>query len=359
MEDIAYTLSEDRLLHPHQDQNDVSGYVIYYCWFGYFLLMAWTLRMIVSKNMKLLKSISATILDHIDFVISAVFVGYLFVICEFIAITVYLGDLYSTTFHLYLWIPTLFGFIIILLKVMKICYEKKCNWEKSDGLKLLISIFGMGMQLFLIYIYCYALPTFLLLLVYPTKIITVVAYLTTFIFVTSIVSSISIHLIIVYAKDYLKIGHCTCTCIMMIFNAISILVHPFIVFVAVIQFLYVLVLGQASAISAGPYTVLSLIPTAAISAASWLVRNKIFSSVDEKEDKKEPNKKNEDSATNSEAPTIVVNEDTPSNGSGNDQEVVINEDAPPLNDQELDVNEDNGNDQEVIVNENIPLNQEI
>ena len=349
MEDIAYTLSEDRLLHPQQDQNDVSGYVIYYCWFGYFLIMAWTLHMVVSKNMKLnyfLRSISATILDHIDFVISAVFVGYLFVICEFIAITVYLGDLYYTTFHLYLWIPTLSGFIMILFKVMKICCKKKCNWEKSDGLKLLISIFNMGMLLFLIYIYCYALPTFLLLLVYPTKIITVIAYLTTFIFIASIVSSISIHLIIVYVRNYLKIGHCTCTCIMMFFNAISIFVHPFIVFVAVIQFLYVLVLGQASAISAGPYTVLSLIPTAAISVAGWLIRNKIFSSVDEKEDKKTSNQENKDSATNSEAPTIVVNEDTqPSNGSGNDQEVVVNE--------------DNGNNQEVIVNENIPLNQEI
>jgi hypothetical protein len=317
-DDIAYTLSEDRLLHPLQDQDDVSGYVVYYCWFGYFLLMAWMMHTIVSNNMKVLKSLTTTILEHIDFVLSAVFVGYLFIICEFIATTVYLRDLYSFTFHLYIWGPSLIGFIFVFLKVMHVCY-KKCNKQStlSDSVKLLITIFVIGILLFLIHIYCYALPTFLLLLVYPTKIITVVAYLTTFIFVTSIISSISIHLIIVFYNNFRKVG--CCTSVMMFINAIFIFLHPFLMFIIMIQFLYVLVLGEASAISAGPYTVLSLIPTAAISAAGWLVKNKVFSSIDEEEEDNsqlQENEENEESAANnhandSEALTLVVNEDTP------------------------------------------------
>ena len=99
-------------------------------------------------------------------------------------------------------------------------------------------------------------------------------------------------------------------------------------FALVIQFLYQLVLGEASAVSAGPYTVLSLIPSAAISAAGWLVKNKVFSSITEKEDKdkvssnenKDENEDEKKSATNNgELLTLVVNEETPFNG--NDREV--------------------------------------
>ena len=331
--DIAYTLSEDRLLcmhrriYPLQDQYDAAYYVLFYYYsFGYFFLVFWI--MIFLKNKKLLKSVSTTIKDHIDFVISAVFVGYLFVISEFIAIAVYFGDdHYSLAFHLYLWTSTLIGFLIILIWIICVCCYKKRNWEKADVLKLLHAIFAIGIVLFLLHIYYYSLPTFLLLLVYPTKVITVVAYLTTFVFVTIIISSISIHQIIVYIISYHKFGlpklDC-CRCIILIVNTIFVLVYPVFVFVLVIQFLYLLVLGEASAISAGPYTVLSLIPTAAISAAIWLVKNKVFvnSNIDiyKKEDKNKSNEDKNISATNdSEALTLVVNEDTPFNG--NDQEM--------------------------------------
>ena len=58
---------------------------------------------------------------------------------------------------------------------------------------------------------------------------------------------------------------------------IYLLVFPVIMFAIVINLLYPLVLGEASAISAGPYTVLSLIPTAVVSALTWLIKNKVFS----------------------------------------------------------------------------------
>ena len=307
VEDIAYTLSEDRLLHPEQDQTDVSYYIVGYCGFGYGLAITFMLHVKASKkhNMKLLISVSNTIWDHIDIVKSAVFVGYLVIICEFITTTVYFRSRLTVVFHLLLWFPSLLGFLAILYKVMHICYYKK---YKSDGLNLLIGIFAMGIAMFLFYIYCYALPTFLLLLVYPTKIITVVAYLITFMFITSIVSFISIRPIIAYYHKA-TIGR-----FMMFVSAVSIFAYPFLIFAIVIQFLYVLVLGEASAISTGPYTVLSLIPTAAISAAGWLIKNKVFSSVSEEEDNNNHNKENEESAIkDDEALTLklLVNEDTP------------------------------------------------
>ncbi len=124
-------------MHPLEDQDDASDYVVFNCLFGYFFVVAWMMHTIVSKNMKLLKSLIITIRDHIDLVISAVFVGYLFVICEFIATTVYLRDLYSFEFHLCLWVPSLVGFISIFFKIMHVCYKKckKQSQTQSDALK--------------------------------------------------------------------------------------------------------------------------------------------------------------------------------------------------------------------------------
>ena len=114
---------------------------------------------------------------------------------------------------------------------------------------------------------------------------------------------------------------------MIIFYIIIIFLLPFPIFIVVIQFLYSLVLGEASAISAGPYTVLSLIPSAAISVATWLVKNKVFSSGAKKEDKiKESDKKmdgnkskKKSTANNGKTVTLVIDEETPI--TRNDQEV--------------------------------------
>jgi hypothetical protein len=147
--------------------------------------------------------------------------------------------------------------------------------------------------------------------VYPAKVITVVAYLTAFIFVAIIMSSTPIHLIIVFYNNFHKFG--CCTSVMMFVGAIMFLLHPFLMFVIVFLFLYILVLGEASAISEGQYTVLSLIPIA-ISATGWLIKNKVLniSSISEKEDSNEPNQENEEPAVNDgENLTLVVNEDTP------------------------------------------------
>jgi hypothetical protein len=106
--DVAFTLSKDRLSNPLQDQDDIMVYVRNYVGFGYFLFIAWVMHIGVSKNMKHLKSISSTIKEHIDLIISTVFIGYIFVICEFIAITVYFRDLFFSELHMFLWIPSLY-----------------------------------------------------------------------------------------------------------------------------------------------------------------------------------------------------------------------------------------------------------
>ncbi len=164
--------------------------------------------------------------------------------------------------------------------------------------------------------------------------IAVVAYLITFVFVTTIMFSISIHLIIAFHENFRRVG--CCKSIMILIYAIITFLNPFLMFVVMIQFLYVLVLGEASAISSGPYTVLSLIPTAAVSAASWLLKNKVFSSssVNEKEDKKKSNQEKENkkkSATNNgEAPTLVVKNDKKKSATNNGEAptLVVNEETP-------------------------------
>ena len=323
--DIAYTLSEDRILHPLDDLTDISSYIKYYCYFGFFLLMVWGFHMLISGNMRLLESMHTKFAEHIELVIPAFGVGFLFIVSEFLTAMAYLKDFFIfIQFRLYVWLPTLYVLLHILYKIVRVCC-KKCK-EKSDYVKAIITSLTLIVLLFLIHIYCYALPTFLLLLVYPTKVITIVAYLITFIFAASIIFSVSMRLIIVSAVNYKAIG--LFKSIMMIINGILVFLQPIFMYVIVMRFLYGLVLGEASAISAGPYTVLSLIPTAAISAAGWLVKNKVFSSIDEKEDKDKESDENEDenedkSPTNNgeaNALTLVVNEETPFNGNSREIE---------------------------------------
>ena len=100
---IAYTLSEDRIMHPLEDQDDIlSEYIIYYCLFGYFLIMIFMLNMGISNNTKLLESVSKNILEHLELIMSAIFVGFLLVISEFIATAIYFKDItYINGFHIH------------------------------------------------------------------------------------------------------------------------------------------------------------------------------------------------------------------------------------------------------------------
>ena len=127
----------------------------------------------------------------------------------------------------------------------------------------------------------------------------------------------------------------------MVTNGVIMLILPFLSSIFLFQFLYALVLSEASAITAGPYTILSLIPSAAVSVAIWMIKNKVFSDTESptsnEENTTEGNKtQNENSienetqstddqsllssneANDGQRLTLVVNADSP-NGNNRDQ----------------------------------------
>ena len=64
--------------------------------------------------------------------------------------------------------------------------------------------------------------------------------------------------------------------VMLVMNIGLMFVMPVFLFGALIHLVYALVLGQASAITAGPYTIISLIPSIAITLSSWMIKRKLF-----------------------------------------------------------------------------------
>ena len=58
-------------------------------------------------------------------------------------------------------------------------------------------------------------------------------------------------------------------------------IYPVLSFAIMFEFLYSLVLNRASAITTVPNTLLSLLPSAAISGISWMLRKKFMSTSDE------------------------------------------------------------------------------
>ena len=122
-------------------------------------------------------------------------------------------------------------------------------------------------------IYHYSLPAFLLLLVYPTKVIIIVTCLIAFVFTAIVLCSVPLLMwrpIILYVA--LKHKHICVKVGMHLVHALYILLSPttiILLFVVLFQLVYALMLIQPSSITNGPvYTVLSLIPSAAISLIS-------------------------------------------------------------------------------------------
>ena len=139
--------------------------------------------------------------------------------------------------------------------------------------------------------YWFALPTFLFLLVYPINVVAVFAYMAAFTFtlIVSITAACS------------GSGHTKCSCSMRIFHNCAlvwnILVLLIYLFVVLVTILYVIAIGKTSVISFSFYGVLSLLPSVAITAVSWMLKNKLF-----KEDDKgnEPGRQDNGPGTDSE-----------------------------------------------------------
>ena len=118
-------------------------------------------------------------------------------------------------------------------------------------------------------------------------------------------------------------------CCFMSLNFVLFSICPILMFIVMIQFLYALVLGEASAITAGPYTILSLIPTAVISAISWMLKNKMFGGEEEKSPI-DANNNQYQHVENEENTTVPLNPEEPhSNESGENLNLVVQNDDDP------------------------------
>ena len=210
----------------------------------------------------LLKYIKSTLIDYLYFFYSLIMIVSVVLFAEFVALFVYIKDNPIPLFHIYIWLYVLFFYLIMALIICML----KCNCRVSAPLCVLLQ-----MVLYLGLIYFYALPTFLLLLVYPAKVIAIVAYLITYVFSGAMICSV----LILLCKHKLRTTSLYSVSIATFFIFYFLFVFLFTLGM-VFPLVYALVFGQLSAITAGPYTVLSLIPTAAISIASWILKTKIF-----------------------------------------------------------------------------------
>ena len=278
-DDIAYTLSEERILYPDEDKTDLNWEYIVYCFFGIMLLLVGLYNMAISKKRHLLKFLSAQVKDHVELTISTALLGYLLIISEFIAISVRIADDMFFGLHVYPWLATCFSLFYVGYSVVIGCVslKRRLSAELSTAIK---DIFlGLVFILFYLHVYCYALPTFLLLLVYPTNMIAVVAYLIAVVFVASAILSVCLRMCIIGFTNRSSNSRCgyLMTCITIIMNTGFFFAFPIFMTLLMFKLLYDIVLSEASPITAGPYTVLSLIPSVAISVATWMIKNKVFS----------------------------------------------------------------------------------
>ena len=168
---------------------------------------------------------------------------------------------------------------------------------------------------YLLLIYHYTLPTFLLMLVYPMKVIIIVAYLIAFVYIPIIVFPISLLIFkhVVKTLKYKRICIRVCAHIYLLYIPLYVFI---ICLFLIVLFLvvYVLLLNQSLSFTIGPvYTVLSLIPTAAISFVSWMLKTKVFQleEIKNAEDTNEQIAANNDSDSEEEhIPLLTVDENS-------------------------------------------------
>ena len=185
-------------------------------------------------------------------------------------------------------------------------------FKKINHKKLLIFCFS---GLILIYVCNYALPTFLFLLVYPIKVIVVAAYFISYLFSITLLSAICLEFSRRIVVKHKMSNYRICVLVMYVLMFLS---YPVIFFAFMFQVLYALVLSRASAIASIPNTFLSLLPTAAISVVSWILRKKFTNTyVENANTETNPTAETENTSQNIHAPRS--NEDN-TNSSTNEEE---------------------------------------
>lgn len=253
---------------------DLTSYICGYLVFGLFLLSTALMVMMVITlvQKRLLQYAKNVLINYHYFVRSMITIGSAILFSEFIAMCIYRKNNPIIVFQTIIWlcVSTIYSSMFFCL----------CLSACSGGRKLSTPIIVLHhFILYLILIYIYGLPTFLLLLVYPTKVIAIVSYLITYVFSGTMICSILVLLWKQIVHQYStrptnqpSTSYFPTIFILFTFCFLVLLVSLGMVFPLV----YALVFGQLSAVAAGPYTVLSLIPSAAISLSSWMLKAKMF-----------------------------------------------------------------------------------
>jgi hypothetical protein len=122
-------------------------------------------------------------------------------------------------------------------------------------------------------------PAFVLAFAYPTRVITIFAFIATFLILSIVFLTTFIKKLGVIFKDvrFIKV-------------IVSIIILMFLLlyfFLFIFALLYSLVIGRASVVSSAPLAVLSLLPSILISIAAWVMKSTMLDNDNERNDKKD------------------------------------------------------------------------
>ena len=276
-EDIGYALSEDDVstLPPH---SIVNGYLALYDGIGYVLILVayvtYTIALIRNKATQLQLSYC----DNIS--LSTVVIGGAWMIFEFIETLRHI--IQDSPMLIVVWVYTAIAYMTFLLPV-SLRFMWRCIKRSKKSKEVCNICPVLHIATYLLLVYHFALPTFLLFLVHPMKVITTFAYLITAIFVAIIVCSAYAMIyknLITYLKfKNIRFSFSRIFCLSL-FALIYILVVVTVIFYLFVLYplVYAVMLNQSSNISP-IYTILSLVPSAAISFITWTLKNKLFHSL--------------------------------------------------------------------------------
>ena len=262
IEDTAFALSEENIsdMVPFRSVAEI-------CFFFYTVIGAAVLIMTLLTS-SWVKVLTKSEYAYDSLLSSTVVCGGILVISELLARIIVSASLKEFNWHQYfIWFTTFVGYILFFS--MYIAYKKRKHTK----------FVTLHIVTYTILIYHHALPTFLLLLVYPAMTITIFAYFTTFTFVSIIFCSMCLS---IFKKLYVLEKSKKITirvCGIIIYISVFLMYGIFILLplLLLLQLVYALALSQSSSITSSPiYTVLSLLPSAVISFVTWVLKTKFF-----------------------------------------------------------------------------------
>ena len=139
-------------------------------------------------------------------------------------------------------------------------------------------MFCVDYSLFFLRPSLFLFPAFVLAFAYPTRVITIFAFVATFLVLS-----------IVYLTTYIKKGVDLKACkdlkymMNVIFCIILLMVLLLYFFLFVFALLYSLVIGRASVASSAPLAILSLLPSILISIAAWVMKSTMLNKDNDKQ----------------------------------------------------------------------------